>query len=274
MELQRRRADLLFLHSAAVEWQGGVCLLASESGGGKSTTTWALLHHGFKYLSDELSPVDPLTMKVFPYSHAICLKWSPHWPGYQLPADAVDLGRTIHVPTTSLPASTISGPIPVRAVFLLQYLPRLTAPSLHAISAAEACARMYVAEPVGTSESRLGRGCSNRGTGSLLALSTADLAATCALIRGALGPRILPPSGRGAPNRHYIRAFEAGPACDRQSRGKCGPFQWSEPRKGYVDVLCPLFCISGHLHERHGSDTHVQAQHERPNQPPNRDPVH
>src|SRR5438093_7203375 len=34
VELQKRRPDLFFLHSAAVDWQGTACLLAAESGSG------------------------------------------------------------------------------------------------------------------------------------------------------------------------------------------------------------------------------------------------
>ena len=108
VELQRRRADLLFLHAAAIEWQGTALLLAAESGSGKSTTTWGLLHHGFQYLSDELSPVDLNTMRVFPYPHALCLKQDPP-PPYALPASAIRLGRTIHVPVDTLARSDCFG---------------------------------------------------------------------------------------------------------------------------------------------------------------------
>ena len=29
--------------------------------------TWALSHHGFRYLSDELAPIDPGTLRVHPF---------------------------------------------------------------------------------------------------------------------------------------------------------------------------------------------------------------
>ena len=105
VELQKRRPDLYFLHSAALEWKGKAYLFAAEAGSGKSTTTWALLHHGFRYLSDELSPIDPNTMQVFPYPHALCLKEPP--PDYPLPPETVDLGRTLHVPVDSLPSEAV-----------------------------------------------------------------------------------------------------------------------------------------------------------------------
>jgi len=62
VEIQQRRPDLLFMHAAAVEWRGTAVVLAADSGSGKSTTTWALLHHGVRYLSDELAAIDPQGM--------------------------------------------------------------------------------------------------------------------------------------------------------------------------------------------------------------------
>jgi hypothetical protein len=66
------RADLLFW-LMVVEWQGEAALLAADSGSGKSTTTWALLHNAFSYLTDELCRVDLGTSRVFPYPRALCL---------------------------------------------------------------------------------------------------------------------------------------------------------------------------------------------------------
>src|SRR5438445_8082576 len=62
--LQRKRPDLLFLHSAALDWRGKACLLAGESGAGKSNTARALLRHDVRYLSDEFSPSDVDTLHV------------------------------------------------------------------------------------------------------------------------------------------------------------------------------------------------------------------
>jgi hypothetical protein len=142
VELQRRRSNLFFLHSAAIDWRGKACLFAAEPGSGKSTTTWAMLHHEFRYLSDELSPIDLETMQVFPYPHALCLKQRPP-QSYPLPLEAIDLGRTIHVPPQALPAGTISESRPLGAVFLVKYHPELATPEMRQISPAEASARLY-----------------------------------------------------------------------------------------------------------------------------------
>ena len=72
--VQHHRQDLFFLHAAALVRDGRAVLLIAESGGGKSTTTWAALHHGFALLSDELAPVDPDSLVVEPFPRAICLK--------------------------------------------------------------------------------------------------------------------------------------------------------------------------------------------------------
>lgn len=141
--LQRRRADLFFLHSACLDWRGKACLLAAESGSGKSSTTWGLLHHGFRYLSDELSPIDLESMRVLPYPHALNLK-RPPGPPYPLPKKAIDLGRTIHVPLRHLPQPTPSPSLPLGVVFVLAHRPEFSAPQVRAIGPAEASARLYV----------------------------------------------------------------------------------------------------------------------------------
>jgi hypothetical protein len=143
VEVQRRRTDLLFLHAAALEWGGRAFLLAADAGRGKSTTTWGLLHHGVRYLSDEMSPVDPHTLDVYAYPHALCLKNAPPAP-YFLPGAAMHLGRTIHVPVSALPGPLAGQPQPLGALFLVRHDRHLTEPHLRALSKAEACAHLYV----------------------------------------------------------------------------------------------------------------------------------
>jgi hypothetical protein len=144
VELQRGNATLLFLHAAVLEWDGRACLLVAESGGGKSTTTWALLHHGFRYLSDELAPIDVEAMQVFAYPHALCLKRAPPAP-FALPAATMQLGRTMHVPTAQMPlAFQWRSPRPLAAIFHITYAPDNSAPNITRMGAAEAAARLYV----------------------------------------------------------------------------------------------------------------------------------
>lgn len=103
LALQRVRTDLCFLHSGAVVAPNGrVIVLTAASGSGKSTLTWALLHHGFGYLSDELAPIDPRTLLVHGYPHALCLKRQPPGP-YFLPSETLDTSRSLHVPVAGTP---------------------------------------------------------------------------------------------------------------------------------------------------------------------------
>jgi hypothetical protein len=119
IELQKHRSDLYFIHSAALEFAGKAFLLVAPSRGGKSTTTWGLLHHGLRYLSDELAPIRLETMEVYPYPHAICLKQKQPQP-YLLSDRTLYTSRTMHVPTELLPGEIGERPTPLIAIFFLQ----------------------------------------------------------------------------------------------------------------------------------------------------------
>jgi hypothetical protein len=184
VELQKRRPDLLFLHSAAVEWQGKAYLFAAETGSGKSMTTWGLLHHGFRYLSDELSPVELDSLTVLPFPRALCLKQSPR-AAYRLPQHAIHLGRTIHIPVGSPGGASVSAPRAIGAVFLIRHHPELHAPALRELGLAEASARLYVTALNSLAHSNHGLDAVARVAEHVpcFSLESADLSSTCALIR-------------------------------------------------------------------------------------------
>jgi hypothetical protein len=188
VELQKGNPSLLFLHAAALEWQGRACLLVANSGSGKSTTAWALLHHGFGYLSDELAPIDLGSMQVLGYPHALCLKRAVLAP-YALPAATVDLGRTMHVPTAHLPlASAWNTGRPLAAVFHVAYTPSAPQPTLSPMSAAEATAHLYVNALNVLSHPACGLDAVKRVAEHVpnFRVATGDLPQTCALIKDAL----------------------------------------------------------------------------------------
>ena len=81
---------------------GTAVLVVGASGAGKSTLTWALCHHGFRYLSDELAPIELGDLRVHGYPHALCLEGAPPAP-YALPASTVKTAFTLHVPADELP---------------------------------------------------------------------------------------------------------------------------------------------------------------------------
>ena len=141
VELQKLRRDLYFLHAAAVACHGKAALVVGASGSGKSTLTWGLCHHGFGYLSDELSPIELGALHVHAYPHALCLKAVPPEP-YPLPRSTVATASTLHVPAHELPGG-VSSSAPVQAIFFLtsEFSARAE-PAVRAISAAEAGARL------------------------------------------------------------------------------------------------------------------------------------
>ena len=141
IELQRQRSDLYFIHAAAVESDGSIAMLVAPSGTGKSTTAYGLLHDGFRYLSDELAPVDLQTMAVQPYPHALCLKSEPPAP-YRLPAATLRTGATLHIPVAALPSATLREPVPLGAIFFLGRDGNSDT-TIQRIDAGEAAARLY-----------------------------------------------------------------------------------------------------------------------------------
>ena len=142
IELQKLRSDLYFVHAAALEFEGKSLMLVAASGGAKSVTTWALLHHSFGYLSDELAPVDLHTLDVYPYPHALCLKDEPP-ASYPLPERTFQTARTLHIPVEALPGRALGKPTPLSAIFFLCYRPDTADTGIQPIGKAEAAARLF-----------------------------------------------------------------------------------------------------------------------------------
>ena len=142
LEAQRQRPTLYFIHGAVLEFEGKAILLIGAPGAGKSTLAWALLHHGFQYLSDELAPIDLSTLTVYPYPHAICLKKKPPAP-YALPEGVLYTSGTIHIPVKQMPSATCTAPQPVRSLFFVTYDPSAMEPSILPIGRPEGAARLY-----------------------------------------------------------------------------------------------------------------------------------
>ncbi len=185
--LERIRQDLYFLHAAALEYRGRIHLLVAESGGGKSTTCWALLHHGFHYASDELAPVELGTMLVQPYPHALCLKTEPPLP-YRIPEEVIYTSRTLHVPVEVLPSMVVDRFVALQSILFVRYNPAVQSPSMQSVSTAQAAARVYanglnqLAHPGDGLDAALqiAQHC------KCYALESTDLKATCQLVQDTL----------------------------------------------------------------------------------------
>jgi hypothetical protein len=180
---QLRRRDLFFLHAAVAEVSGRAHLFVAESGGGKSTTLWGLLHHGWSYMSDELAPIDLTTMHVDAYPRALCLKRRPPQP-YPLPAETIETSWTLHVSTRDLPRVSPMNSCPLAAVYFLRYCPDASHPQIGPISVGEASARLYAntLNPLAHANAGLDAATQIAKNVSSFALHSADLAETCALV--------------------------------------------------------------------------------------------
>ncbi len=69
----RIRSHLLF-HAAALSRRGKGVILAADSGCGKTTLTLALVHHGFKFLSDEVAALGLNNGKLTPYPRSLLVR--------------------------------------------------------------------------------------------------------------------------------------------------------------------------------------------------------
>lgn len=141
IETQKLRPDLFFVHAAILELDGHSMALVAPSGHGKSTTAWGLLHYGFKYVSDELAPIDLTTIRVHPFPHALCLKSLPP-NDFPLPDETIFTAYTAHVPTDCLPSQTALETLPLRIIFFLRFEPENSRPVLKPAGKAEATVQL------------------------------------------------------------------------------------------------------------------------------------
>jgi len=69
-----RPSRYLLLHSAVVERDGLAAIFPGDAGSGKSTLCAALVHRGWRLLSDEVAPVEPADGRIVPVPRPISLK--------------------------------------------------------------------------------------------------------------------------------------------------------------------------------------------------------
>jgi hypothetical protein len=118
---------LVSVHAAAVGTPDHCVLIPAASGSGKSTLTAALLaSQSVSYLTDDISLLDPVSLRIVPVPGALVLKsgsWdalSPILP--ELPALAVRRRGGQDVRYWSPPAARVAAdPLPVRAIVFARY---------------------------------------------------------------------------------------------------------------------------------------------------------
>jgi hypothetical protein len=150
------------------------------------------LHHGCRYLSDELGAIDLRTRAVLPYPHALCLKQEPP-PAYPLPEQTLCTAHTWHIPAAILPGGVRREPAPLVAAFFLQYRPEASSPTIRSLRKAAATAHLLAnaLNPLAHPAAGLDGAITLMSEVVPFELRSADLTATCALIIEALS-RVVP----------------------------------------------------------------------------------
>lgn len=130
--------DYYLLHGGAVTLDNTGMLLLADSGSGTTTLVAALLMAGCKYLSDDVSVIDPTTGCLLPFAKSLRIRdgsrtvLAPSYPELKAASRYRDgEGEPIWYlrPRTEwLPAA----PVPLRRVFLPRYVPNATTTLDHA----------------------------------------------------------------------------------------------------------------------------------------------
>ena len=120
------------LHAGAVARNGAGIILPGASGSGKSSLTMALLDRGYRYLSDELAVVDPITgeLRAFPKPLGIkdislfpnLVKRNDLWVGPETVEPGED-ESVWYVHPEDLTPESIGCPIPIRYIIFPKYVP-------------------------------------------------------------------------------------------------------------------------------------------------------
>lgn len=141
VELQRQRRDLFFIHAGVIAYRREAIAFVAPSGTGKSTTIWGLVQGGFRYMSDELLPIDLRSGRAHPYPRSLCLKAVPPSP-YRLPPRTLDTSGLLYVPTSAL--KPVRNPLPLGKIFFLDRdTDGWATPRIRRLDTAEAGARLY-----------------------------------------------------------------------------------------------------------------------------------
>jgi hypothetical protein len=105
------RPDLIWIHSGVVARPDGALMIVAPSGQGKSTLVTHLCVRGWRFLSDEMAPVDSRTSTVLPYPRTPVRRIDP---GYDVDQHgSADLDKvTFNVPVELLARESV----PIRGI--------------------------------------------------------------------------------------------------------------------------------------------------------------
>lgn len=103
LELIRALPEFLWLHASGAALNDQAVLLTGVSGRGKSTLVSSLCERGWKYLSDDMLPLDSATGYVFPFP-ATATRRVPEASGALLPPERFDELKRVFV---DMPAESV-----------------------------------------------------------------------------------------------------------------------------------------------------------------------
>jgi hypothetical protein len=116
------RPDLLWLHAGAAALGGRVVLFPGPRGGGKSTIVTSLCQRAWRYLSDDVVPLDPGAHLALPFPQTPAVR---EYPGQEMPP------KWLRMPNKAARSLNLNGvcsePAPVAAVVRLSYQPGVRA---------------------------------------------------------------------------------------------------------------------------------------------------
>jgi hypothetical protein len=106
------RPDLLWLHGAVAGWRGRALVMPGTRGRGKSTLVTRICARGWSFLTDDILPADPATLRVLPFPQVPAVRPDP---GRDLPEAWLRETAKSEVRVDDWVAS---GPLPVGAIML------------------------------------------------------------------------------------------------------------------------------------------------------------
>lgn len=116
--LLESRKELIWFHGGAAAERHRAVIFPGERGRGKSTLVTALCAHGWKYLSDDVLPVDPVNGRVLPFPQTPAVRVHP---GVEMPPDW--LGKAIKTTVELSPRRIARGAQPISAIVFPHYRP-------------------------------------------------------------------------------------------------------------------------------------------------------
>ena len=119
--------NYFLLHAGAVTKGGAGIIFPGPSGSGKSSLTAALLFQGYRYLSDEMVPVNPITIQADCFPKALSIKDRSVFPLLHLAEhrwigpETSDNGAVWYLHPEDLASQAISDPVHISHIIFPTY---------------------------------------------------------------------------------------------------------------------------------------------------------